>query len=176
MGKLILTIGLIGLCHAAFSATQHRNFIRLTEHDFDESMKKSGAITSLPLDILLQTILCLLLSCFGVISVAAKFRPIKITSEWENKTWDNISNRSSFYTFNHRGKYLFSSEIIKHPIVELSSSEKEAILNRYKSSTAVHGKKQAVVEELPPSSSDEESGSGNEVPEYSGESDQSQKN
>ncbi|CAF0886838.1 unnamed protein product [Brachionus calyciflorus] len=105
MGKLVLSIGLIGLCHAAYSATQHKSYMRLTEHDLDSN---SSPVSSLPLDILIQTIVCLFLSCFGVIQVAAKFRPIKITSEWEHKTWDNVANRTSFYSFNHRGKYLFS--------------------------------------------------------------------
>lgn len=119
MGKVFLTIGLIGLCHAAYSATQHRSYMRLTEHDIDST--SSPAITSLPLDILIQTLVCLLFSCFGVISISAKFRPIKITSEWENKTWDNIANRTSFYSFNHRGKYLFSSDsnqFDQEPILE----------------------------------------------------------
>lgn len=105
MGKLILTLGLIGLCHAAYSATQHKSYMRLTEHDLDST---SSSISSLPLDILVQTVVCLFMSCVGVIRVAAKFKPIKITSEWENKTWDNVANRTSFYSFNHRGKFLFS--------------------------------------------------------------------
>ena len=101
MGKLLLIIGLAGLCHAAFSATQHRNFLRLTEHELS---------SILPTDILAQCIISLLLCCFGIVSLTAKFKPIQITSEWENKTWENIGNRTSFYSFNHRGKYLFSSE------------------------------------------------------------------
>ena len=140
MGKLLLTIGLIGLCHAAFSATQHRNYIRLTEHEMDESAKRASPISALPLDILLQTLVCLLLSCFGIISTSAKFKPIKVTSEWEHKTWDNISNRTSFYSFNHRGKYMFSSELIKTPLLEMSAAEKEALLNKYKA--AASGSKQ----------------------------------
>lgn len=100
MGKLLLTIGLIGLCHAAYSATQHRNYLRLIESEF----------TALPGDIIVETLLSLLACCFGVISLSTKFKPIQITSEWENKTWDNIANRTSFYSFNHRGKYLFSED------------------------------------------------------------------
>jgi hypothetical protein len=99
MGKIFLITGLVGLCHAAYSATQHRNYLRLTEHEFSR----------LPLDIIFQTVISLFLSCIGIISIASKFKPIKITSEWENKIWDNIANRTSFYSFNHRGKYLFSS-------------------------------------------------------------------
>lgn len=105
MGKFFLTVGLIGLCHAAYSATQHRNYLRLT--DADKGIDQIGAtglrITSLPLDIVVQTLFSLLLSCIGLISISAKFRPIKITSEWENKTWDNVGNRTSFWSFQHRG-------------------------------------------------------------------------
>ena len=107
MGKLLLTIGLAGLCHAAYSATQHRNYLRLTETSSDFTSVTSS--TLLPLDILVQTLVCLLLCCFGVISIAAKFKPIQITSEWENKVWDTIGNRTSFYSFNHRGKLLFAA-------------------------------------------------------------------
>lgn len=118
MGKIILTLGLIGLCHAAYSATQHKSYMRLTEHDMDSS---SSTFSSLPVDILVQTVVCLFLSCLGVIQVSAKFKPIKITSEWENKTWDNVANRTSFYSFSHRGKFLFSD----------SESENQRLLANY---------------------------------------------
>lgn len=100
MSKVLLTLGLIGLCHAAYSATQHRNYLRLTEAEF----------TALPGDILAETFLSLLACCFGIISISTKFKRIEITSEWENKTWDNITNRTSFYSFNHRGKHLFGDD------------------------------------------------------------------
>lgn len=106
MGKFILTIGLIGLCHAAYSATQHRNYLRLTDADkaLEQIATGSGTrITSLPLDIVVQTLVSLLLCCVGLIGISTKFRPIKITSEWENKTWDNVGNRTSFWSFQHRG-------------------------------------------------------------------------
>lgn len=109
MGKLVLTIGLIGLCHAAYSATQHRNYMRLTDA---ENLEDTGStkITSLPMDIVIQTLISLLLCCAGLIGISTKFKQIKITSEWENKTWDNIGNRTSFWSFQHRGKTLFSAE------------------------------------------------------------------
>ncbi len=100
MGKLLLTIGLVGLSHAAYSATQHRTYLRLTEREFSQ----------LPIDIIAQTLLSLLLCCFAVIRISGQFKPIQITSEWENKCWDNIANRTSFYSFTHRGKYLFSTD------------------------------------------------------------------
>ena len=104
MGKLLLVIGLLGLCHAAYSATQHRKYLRLTEQEF----------SSLPKDILLQTLACLLVCAISILGIVGKFKQIKIASEWENKNWDNVANRVSFYSFNHRGKYLFSDKIFQH--------------------------------------------------------------
>jgi hypothetical protein len=153
MGKLLLTIGILGLCHAAYSATQHRNYIRLTEHDLDENLKQRS-ISSLPIDILLQTLVSLFLSCIGIIRTSAKFKQIKITSEWESKTWDNIYNRTSFYTFNHRGKYLFTNEAVRQsPLADLSVEEREAMLNRYRAAASAKFVQQAGVDD------DEESGS-----------------
>lgn len=124
MGKILLAIGLAGLCHAAYSATQHRNYLRLTENSNDFSSKTSGNL--LPLDILVQTLVCLLLCCYGVIRIAAKFKPIQITSEWENKVWDNIGNRTSFYSFNHRGKLLFSDDDDGHHHHHVADEEENA--------------------------------------------------
>ena len=42
--KVLLFGGLLSLLHAAYSAAQHRNYLRLTERDF----------TSLPSDIFVQ--------------------------------------------------------------------------------------------------------------------------
>jgi hypothetical protein len=125
MGKLLLIIGLAGLCHAAYSATQHRNYLRLTESSNDFST--SSTSTLLPVDILVQTLVCLLLCCFGVISVAAKFKPIQITSEWEHKVWDNIGNRTSFYSFNHRGKFLFSVDDDQYQSIRHAQDEEEEL-------------------------------------------------
>ena len=108
MGKLLLIVGLLALCHAAYSATQHRKYLRLTEQEF----------SSLPKDILLQTIVGLFICAFSILNIVGKFKQIKIASEWETKNWDNIGNRVSFYSFNHRGKYLFSDKIFKHSEVE----------------------------------------------------------
>jgi membrane magnesium transporter 1 len=96
MGKLLLIVGILGLCHAAYSAAQHRTYLRLTEQNF----------SNLPIDIVLQTLVSLLICALGLLQIGGTFRQIKVTSDWENKTWDNIASRQSFYSFNHRGKYL----------------------------------------------------------------------
>ena len=95
--KIFVTFGLIALAHAAYSAAQHRKYLRLTEKDF----------TSLPADIFLQSIIGLVLTCYGIVKVVGDFRGIKATADLEKRTWDALSNRSSFFTFSHRGKVLF---------------------------------------------------------------------
>ena len=59
MGKLLLVIGLIGLCHAAYSATQHRKYLRLTEQEF----------SSLPRDIMIQTVVSLFICAFRILNI-----------------------------------------------------------------------------------------------------------
>lgn len=95
--KFLILSGLLLLFHAAYSAAQHRSYLRLTEQEF----------TSLPADILLQTVLSLFVSLVGVVRSLGNFKDIKASSEGEKKSWENIENRTSFYHFNHRGKRLF---------------------------------------------------------------------
>ena len=124
MGKLLLTIGLIGLCHAAYSATQHRNYIRLTEKDQQLDDRLSS---SLPLDIFIQTLLSLILTCVALVPLVARFRPIRIASDWETKNWFNIGNRVPFYSFNHRGKYLSGLEETFAEAQQVSGNEPEEV-------------------------------------------------
>ncbi|CAF1232783.1 unnamed protein product [Adineta steineri] len=90
--KLLLIIGLFALAHAGYSAAQHRVYVRLTEQQFER----------LPADIIVQTLIAFLACCIGTVQLFGKFKPILITAEWQNKTWDTIGNRPSFMTFNHR--------------------------------------------------------------------------
>lgn len=95
--KTLVIFGLVALFHAAYSSAQHRAYLRLTEQEF----------AGLPIDILLQSILGLVLTCCGIVRVVGDFREIKATAELEKKGWETLGNRPSFYMFNHRGKALF---------------------------------------------------------------------
>merc|ERR1712071_48851 len=97
MMKYLLISGICLLLHAAYSAAQHRTYLRLTEQEF----------TSLPSDIILQTIGSLLLTVFPVTMISGDFKEIRSNVELQKKTWKNLDNRPSFYTFNHRG-HVFS--------------------------------------------------------------------
>ncbi|KAF7285002.1 hypothetical protein GWI33_012320 [Rhynchophorus ferrugineus] len=90
--KIILTFGFLSLFHAAYSAAQHRSYLRLNELDF----------TKLPTDIFIQALISLLGIMFGVIHVAGNFKEIKASADLENKSWETFRNIQSFYTFCHR--------------------------------------------------------------------------
>ena len=90
--------GLVGIClfalaRAAFSAAQHPSYMRLTEKE-DES---------LPIAIVLQTLLAFTVACYGIVHIAGEFKDRDATSELKNKTFDTLRNHPSLYLFNHRG-------------------------------------------------------------------------
>ncbi|XP_022914446.1 ER membrane protein complex subunit 5 [Onthophagus taurus] len=94
--RLILTLGFLSLFHAAYSAAQHRSYLRLNELTFD----------GLPYDITIQALVSLLTIMYGVLHIAGDFKEIKAAAELENKSWETFRNVASFYVFNHRGKSL----------------------------------------------------------------------
>ncbi|XP_036696471.1 membrane magnesium transporter 1 isoform X1 [Balaenoptera musculus] len=75
----------------------NRSYMRLTEKE-DES---------LPIDIVLQTLLAFAVTCYGIVHIAGEFKDMDATSELKNKTFDTLRNHPSFYVFNHRGRVLF---------------------------------------------------------------------
>ncbi|CAG9854927.1 unnamed protein product [Phyllotreta striolata] len=91
--RSILTIGFLSLFHAAYSAAQHRSYLRLNDLDF----------THLPLDIFIQALGALFIIMYGVLNITGDFKEIKASAELENKSWETFRNIPSFYVFNHRG-------------------------------------------------------------------------
>jgi len=90
----IVFTGLGCLLHAAYSAAEWRQISRYA--DIQDML--------LPVDIVIQTILSLLLTMFGVLHIAGEFKEIRATVELEGQSWENLRNRPSFYTFGHRGR------------------------------------------------------------------------
>ncbi|KAL4648275.1 membrane magnesium transporter 1 [Arapaima gigas] len=97
--KGLVGVGLFALAHAAFSAAQHRSYMRLTEKENE----------TLPIDIVLQTLLAFILTCYGIVHIAGEFKDMDASAELKNKTLDTLRNHPSFYLFNHRGRVLFRS-------------------------------------------------------------------
>ncbi|XP_030748089.1 membrane magnesium transporter 1 [Sitophilus oryzae] len=92
--KFILTLGFLSLFHAAYSAAQHRSYLRLNELDF----------TRLPTDIFIQALISLFVIIYGVLHVVGDFKEIKASADLENKSWETFRNVQAFYTFCHRGQ------------------------------------------------------------------------
>ncbi|GAB6020034.1 hypothetical protein CHUAL_002781 [Chamberlinius hualienensis] len=92
--KFVFGIGFLSLIHSAYSAAQHRTYLRITEEEF----------TSLPLDIIFQSLLSLVMTMCGILHIAGDFKEIRASMELKSKTWDLLGNRPSFYTFSHRGR------------------------------------------------------------------------
>lgn len=92
--RILVAIGFISLFHSAYSAAQHRSYLRLNELDFE----------GLPTDIIIQAIVSLYLVIYGVLQVSGNFKEIKASAELDNKSWDTFRNIPSLYVFNHRGK------------------------------------------------------------------------
>ncbi|NXW68119.1 MMGT1 protein, partial [Hirundo rustica] len=89
-----------------------RSYMRLTEKE-DET---------LPIDIVLQTLMAFAVTCYGIAHIAGEFKDMDATSELKNKTFDTLRNHPSFYVFNHRGRVLFQS-----PDTVNSSSNQDAL-------------------------------------------------
>uniref|UniRef100_A0A915PN86 Uncharacterized protein n=1 Tax=Setaria digitata TaxID=48799 RepID=A0A915PN86_9BILA len=95
----VCLVGLISLLHCAYSAAQHRFYLRLTEQPF----------TQLPLDITVQTIVSLVAFVYSATCIAGEFQPIRSDLQNRTKSWDTVGNCPSFYTFDHRAKTLSPS-------------------------------------------------------------------
>ncbi|KAK0179641.1 hypothetical protein PV327_005378 [Microctonus hyperodae] len=94
--KFITFIGFVSILHAAYSAVQHRSYLRIVEGEF----------TTLPVDILIQGIVSLFIVMYGVLFIAGDFKEIRAVVDLECKTWESTRNLPSFQIFHHRGKSL----------------------------------------------------------------------
>ncbi|XP_044752683.1 ER membrane protein complex subunit 5 [Coccinella septempunctata] len=92
--RMLIITGFLSLFHSAYSAAQHRSYLRLNELDF----------IALPLDISIQAILSLFVIVYSVLQMSGNFKEIKASAELDNKSWGTFKNLPSFYIFGHRGK------------------------------------------------------------------------
>ncbi|CAO1363655.1 unnamed protein product [Diamesa hyperborea] len=93
--KAVLSCGLLSLVHAAYSAAQHRTYLRITEQEF----------SALPLDIIIQAVVSLAIVVYSVLAIVGEFKEIRAAIDLQEKSWETLAC-SSFYIFNHRGKSL----------------------------------------------------------------------
>eukprot|EP00037_Helgoeca_nana_P032605 m.414653 g.414653 ORF g.414653 m.414653 type:complete len:106 (+) comp29386_c0_seq1:81-398(+) len=97
---MLLTVGVIGLLHAAWSATEHRHHLKMRSETFD----------SLPADILMEALVFFLIAVVAVVrKKTAELEPINAVYNLNLKTADNVFQAPSFYTYAHRGRGLFAT-------------------------------------------------------------------
>ncbi|XP_034945272.1 membrane magnesium transporter 1 [Chelonus insularis] len=96
LDKFITFIGFTLILHTAYSAAQHRSYLRITEQEF----------TLLPIDIVIQGIVSLFIVMYGIIFIAGDFKEIRAVVDLKNKSWETTRNLASFQIFHHRGKCL----------------------------------------------------------------------
>lgn len=99
LSKALIFLGMVMLGHAAYSAVQHRSFLRLAEEEY----------TGVPNDILLESLLGGLLCSLGVISLKGRFKDIKLTTELNSKSFETVGNTLGFMAFNHRGAVVYNA-------------------------------------------------------------------
>uniref|UniRef100_A0A1I7T9B9 Membrane magnesium transporter n=1 Tax=Caenorhabditis tropicalis TaxID=1561998 RepID=A0A1I7T9B9_9PELO len=91
--RLITIVSLLSLIHCAYSAAQHRFYLRLTEQPF----------VSLPADVVAQTVISLVALIYGTSYLANPFQYIK-KDQHHDRTCDEALNCPSFITFENRSK------------------------------------------------------------------------
>lgn len=94
--KVLCLIGIVSLIHSAYSAAQHRSFLRLTEKEF----------LALPLDIIIQSLASLVVILYSASGIAGQFMQIQADAEMRHKSFESVGNCPSFYIFEHRAKSL----------------------------------------------------------------------
>lgn len=83
------------------------------------SLTRNSEGLSLPLDITIQTVVGLTLAMISVLNLAGEFREIRASVELSAKSWETLSNRPSFYTYNHRGKAFNPDYAGKRSLLEI---------------------------------------------------------
>jgi len=96
--RQIFAVGILFLFHSAYSAAQHRSYLRITEQEFN----------GLPFDIIVQGVISLFMSMYGILHLSGDFKEVRAIKELEFRIWETTNNIPSFYVFNHRGKTLLN--------------------------------------------------------------------
>eukprot|EP00118_Oscarella_pearsei_P004884 m.21673 g.21673 ORF g.21673 m.21673 type:complete len:102 (+) comp28199_c0_seq3:218-523(+) len=99
-GRIVFILGFVLLLHAAFSAMQHRTFLSLEDR----------SSSSLPIDIVLQSLVALVVCSMGLVKWVVNFKDIKADTDPTHKTFDSAGNCSSFFIFQHRGQVVYNQD------------------------------------------------------------------
>ncbi|KAJ3363469.1 Membrane magnesium transporter 1 [Allomyces javanicus] len=95
IGRAVLILGLLVLCHAAYSAFEHVSYLKTIDRVDD----------GLTLDIILEALLAMVVSTVGILLVADPLQDISLENELKQKTRHAFESRPSFRSFGHRGPH-----------------------------------------------------------------------
>lgn len=92
----------------------HRNTYRfygetISDRSYLRQTSQESESASIPVDILIQTLISLVVIIYNIVEIVANFKEIKANAELQEKSWETLSNLQGFYIFNHRGKSLHPS-------------------------------------------------------------------
>ena len=71
------------------------------------------------MDITIQTFVGLTLAMISVLNLAGEFREIRASVELSAKSSETLSNRPSFYVYNHRGKAFNPEYVGRRNLLEI---------------------------------------------------------
>ncbi|CEP02657.1 Membrane magnesium transporter [Plasmodiophora brassicae] len=96
LGVVAIAVSGVLLVHAVFSAMQFEHWVKMSHLD--------RVPTSLPFDIIVESMLGLLMCVLGTVVHFGYFRNIKQARVHATKSDDERSRRPEFHHFNHRGR------------------------------------------------------------------------
>lgn len=79
---------------------------------------------------MVQAIVSLFATMYGVMGVAGDFKEIRATVDLEEKSWETLRNLPSFYVFNHRGKALSADYETPPPNFKYVTPDLSALLQK----------------------------------------------
>eukprot|EP00742_Colponemidia_sp_Colp-10_P008771 GILJ01009521.1.p1 GENE.GILJ01009521.1~~GILJ01009521.1.p1 ORF type:complete len:112 (+),score=13.74 GILJ01009521.1:34-369(+) len=95
LAKLVAILGFVLMFHGCFSASQHRNQLKLA------GIENVGLAS----DIIIELIIGAVLSLAGGAGLAGKLEPIRSIQQFSKTTLEAVEH-PDFYSFHHRGASL----------------------------------------------------------------------
>ncbi|CAG0884360.1 unnamed protein product [Darwinula stevensoni] len=92
--------------YAEIKEMKQENIINVTGN-VDKWLRYGQLIGSDTEKVIIQALISLLVTMYGVVCISGDLREIRATEELKSKTWETLDNRPNFYCFNHRGQSLF---------------------------------------------------------------------
>ncbi|EJD07525.1 uncharacterized protein FOMMEDRAFT_73630 [Fomitiporia mediterranea MF3/22] len=99
LGRVLLTVAILALLHAAFSTYEHLSHLKALG-------RPEG---SLPQDIIAEALVSLILGIIGASLNAPELKEITWRSEMRKRKIDDMDSRLSFASWTNRGNELLSS-------------------------------------------------------------------